>query len=101
TEGDDQIRMPGNRFPGGLLTQQSAVIADDVREDDFGGAVAIAVHGPGEAANQIEKPLQLALGTVDSAGACASIRPCVDGAVPEGGAEPRQLPRHDGESIGP
>src|SRR5262245_27855241 len=89
--------MPLEHRPRRRPIQELAHRSDDVWHDDGLRAVTVGVLAPHVAAQAVEKPVELALGMVETAGAAPAVRATVDGRAAVPLVDARELSREHAE----
>ena len=82
-EQDEQPGVRGDYRPRGDAAHQAQEIAHDMGHDDLGRTVAVAVDGRGEAAEEVEKTMELGRRVVEASGAGPAVTPGKDRRVAE------------------
>ena len=110
-ETDHQLRVPGDHRPRrGFVADVRPVVAKDMGDDDLPRGIAVGIHRPDVAAELVQKPVQLALGMVETARGSPAVGAAEYSRVPDrvayapqlpGDKVERFVPTHGDERLGP
>ena len=100
-EGDEKPAVPGEHLPARVAGQQLLERRHDMRHQDEGGADAVVIHVAHVAADQVEEAMQLALGVMETPGACPAVGAAEDRPVAEIALHAAELARHQVERFVP
>ncbi len=90
-KGDDELAVPLDPVPGGVVARQSVGAAENMRQDDFGCPVRVAQHRARIAADRVEEAMDLALRMMEAPRARPPIGAGVDRRVSMVRAHPVEL----------
>ena len=110
SEADHELGVLDDRGPARVLALEPGEGAHDVRHDVLRRGEAVGVDGAGEATDQVQQAVQVALGVVELSGAAPAVGAGKDGSVAVGAAHALDfggdeafgfIPRHRNEGLRP